>query len=93
MGKMDYYHNLVLGGTITNDKHGTAQFLLSDSNENVAYLVIRTGPYHKIATGIGSGKLFFQVIPYPAEDGMPLGNYSLIALSKNPNEPIYMQTA
>ena len=93
MGKMDYYHNLVLGGSVVDNEHGTAQFLLSDSNENVAYLVIRTGPYHRITTGIGSGKLFFRVIPYPAEDGMPLGNYSLIALSKNPNEPIYMQTA
>ena len=93
MGKMDYYHNLVLGGTVTNDKHGTAQFLLSDSNENVAYLVIKTGPYHAINSGFYPGNLSFRVIPFPAEDNKPFGNYSLVALSKNQNEPVYMKSA
>ena len=93
MGKMDYYHNLVLAGTVNDNKDGTAQFLLSDSNENVAYLVIKTGPYHKIVSGFYPGNLSFRVIPYPAEDNMPFGNYSLVALSKNQNEPVYMKSA
>ena len=93
MGKMDYYHNLVLAGTVNDNKHGTAQFLLSDSNENVAYLVIKTGPYHRITSGFYPGNLSFSVIPYPAEDNMPFGNYSLVALSKNQNEPLYMKSA
>ena len=90
---MDYYHNLVLAGTVNDNKHGTAQFLLSDSNENVAYLVIKTGPYHRITSGFYPGNLSFSVIPYPAEDNMPFGNYSLVALSKNQNEPLYMKSA
>ena len=93
MGKMDYYHNLVLTGTVTNNKHGAAQFLLSDSNENVAYLVIKTGPYHEITSGFYPGHLSFRVIPFPAEDNMPFGNCSLVALSKNQNEPVYMKSA
>ena len=93
MGKMDYYHNLVLAGTVNDNKHGTAQFLLSDSNENVAYLVIKTGPYHRITSGFYPGNLSFSVIPYPAEDNKPFGNYSLVALSKNQNEPLYMKSA
>ena len=93
MGKMDYYHNLELEGSVVSDRHGIAQFLLSDSNENVAYLVIRTGPYHRIDIGLGSGKLIFNVIPYPAEDGYPFGNYSLVALSKNQNESRYIDSA
>ena len=90
---MDYYHNLVLGGTITNDEHGTAQFLLSDSNENVAYLVIKGSPYHRLDMTYYLGELSFIVIPYPTEDRYPLGSYALIALSKNKNEPIYMASA
>ena len=93
MGKMDYYHNLVLSGTITDNKDGIAQFLLSDSNENVAYLVIKTGPYHMITSGFYPGHLSFRVIPFPAEDNMPFGNCSLVALSKNKNEPVYMKSA
>ena len=93
MGKMDYYHDLVLEGSVVSDRHGTAQFILSDSNKNVAYLVIRTGPYHRIDIGFGSGKLIFNVIPYPAEDAYPFGNYSLVALSKNQNEPRYIDSA
>ena len=93
MGKMDYYHNLVLTGSVVNNVHGTAQFLLSDSNENVAYLVIRTGPYHQIDVGYGQAGLIFKVIPYPLEDNYPFGNYSLVALSKNQNEPRYIDSA
>ena len=93
MGKMDYYHNLALGGAVYSDVHGVAAFLLSDSNENVAYLVIRTGSYHKIDTGVSWGKIIFNVIPFPAEDSYPNGNYSLVALSKNDKEPIYTTTA
>ena len=93
MGKMDYYHNLVLGGTVTSDEHGTAQFLLSDSNENVAYLVIKSSPYHRISMGYYQGELGFYVTPFPTEDRFTLGNCALIALSKNKNEPVYMETA
>ena len=93
MGKMDYYHDLVLEGSVSDNKHGLAQFLLSDSNENVAYLVIKTSPYHQISTGYYEGKLIFNVIPYPTEDKYPLGNYALMALSKNDKEPIYTTTA
>lgn len=93
MGKMDYYHNLVLSGTVFDDEHGIAQFLLSDSNENVAYLVIKSSPYHRISTGYYQGELGFYVTPFPTEDRYPLGNYSLIALSKNKNEPVYMESA
>ena len=93
MGKMDYYHNLVLTGTVFNDEHGIAQFLLSDSNENVAYLVIKSSPYHAIGTGYYQGELNFIVTPFPTEDNYPFGNYALIALSKNKNEPVYMASA
>lgn len=90
---MDYYHNLVLGGSVTNEEHGTAQFLLSDSNENVAYLVIKGNPYHRTEVGYYLGELSFYVTPFPTEDRWPLGNYALIALSKNINEPVYMMSA
>ena len=80
MGKMDYYHNLVLGGTVTSDEHGTAQFLLSDSNENVAYLVIKSSPYHRISMGYYQGELGFYVTPFPTEDRFPLGNCALIKI-------------
>ena len=93
MGKMDYYHNLVLGGTVSDNAHGVAQFLLSDSNENVAYLVIKTGPYHRIEANYYQGELIFIVTPFPAEDHYPLGNCALMALSKNNKEPIYTTTA
>ena len=93
MGKMDYCHNLVLGGTVSDNAHGVAQFLLSDSNENVAYLVIKTGPYHRIEANYYQGKLIFIVTPFPAEDYYPLGNCALMALSKNNKEPIYTTTA
>ena len=94
MGKMDYYHELVLGGTVIDEVHGTAQFLLSDSNENVAYLVIKSSPYHRIGTYYDQqGELILGVDPFPAEDQYPFGNYSLIALSKNKNEPVYMMSA
>ena len=93
MGKMDYYHNLVLGGTVFNDEHGIAEFLLSDSNENVAYLVIKGSPYHRLSLGYYLGELSFYVTPFPTEDRYPLGNYGLIALSKNKNEPVYMESA
>ena len=68
MGKMDYYHNLVLGGSVVSDEHGIAQFLLSDSNENVAYLVIKTSPYHAISANYYQGELNFIVTPIPTED-------------------------
>ena len=90
---MDYYHNLVLGGTVFNDEHGIAEFLLSDSNENVAYLVIKGSPYHRLSLGYYLGELSFYVTPFPTEDRYPLGNYGLIALSKNKNEPVYMESA
>ena len=90
---MDYYHNLVLGGTVDGGEHGVAQFLLSDSNENVAYLVIKAGPYHRAVTDYYHGELNFRVIPFPTEDRYPFGNYALIALSKNKNEPVYMVSA
>lgn len=93
MEKMDYYHNLVLSGAVFDKVHGIAQFLLSDSNENVAYLVIKSSPYHRIGTGYFNGQLLFNVDPFPAEDQYPFGNYSLMALSKNKNEPIYMTSA
>ena len=93
MGNMDYYHDLVLGGTVFDEVHGIAQFLLSDSNENVAYLVIKSSPYHRIGAGYYNGQLLLDVTPFPTEDQYPFGNYSLIALSKNKNEPIYMQSA
>ena len=93
MGKMDYYHDLVLAGTVSDNELGAAQFLLSDSNKNVAYLVIKSGPYHRVVSNYYQGKLIFNVIPYPAEDGYPFGNYTLMALSKNNIEPIYTTTA
>ena len=93
MGKMDYYHNLVLGGAIFDDKLGVASFLLSASYVNVAYLVIKSSPYHKIDAANYNGRLNFIVTPFPTDETISLGNYALIALSKNKNEPYYMDSA